>query len=336
MKRALQICIDLGSSLTKAIYILDGKIHWISQENAVLEERIRDIAGNSCVIEFNGRAWTVGASALDGPQETRTDLKKSLDASLRSLGMLGKVIEQENLTEVNVDLCIFLPEGERRFFQALENNVSKGVYNSTFNGLKPNVTLKRIRVMPEGAGIAAGMPKDEDAIALMWGHKDCSILYVSQGRVIPEKSKTLTGRGMIALIKKCPIMISDELILSELICKESNNNSGLRQAFQNPSELAEARDALKAAKKQVWPRILKELDRFRPLSTAEKIYVTGGSHPVWTAELKKKYGQKLRFFRDELEQMALAFPALAASEKTVLRNRFTDSYLFMKSTELEG
>lgn len=332
MQRALKICIDLGSSLTKACYLLDGKIHWLCQENAVVQDRIRDLAGNSCLIEFAGKAWTVGASAIEGPQETNVHLKKASDASLRTLGMLGKVIEKEKLTDASVELNVLLPEGERRFFPTLEANLEKGFYGSTFNGLKPKLVLKKIRVLPEGAGIASNI-KDREALVLMCGHKDISILFVSNGQIVPDKSLTLTGKGMIALVKRCGINISSELILSTLICREVKNKNGLRQQFTNKDDLASARLSLKSAKQQVWQRLSDSLDRFPDLATASKIFVTGGSFPVWTPELKKKYGPKLRFFKDELEQMSAALPELNTPELTGYKNRFTDSYLFIKGIE---
>lgn len=335
MDREIEICTDLGLSLGKGCYALDKKLHWIAQDNAVLDEKVRDLAGTSCVIEYAGKAWTVGASAMTGPHETMLHLKKSEQASLRALGMLGAVLDLEKFTEGYVDLTVLLPEGERRFFKTLETNLQKGFYNATFNGLKPNMKLRRVRVLPEGSGVASQIP-DREAIALMFGHKDASILFVSQGRIIPEKSLTLTGKGMIALINECGINISDELVLSTLICREVRNRNGLRQRFTDKKELAAARQTLAAAKAKVWGRISKEFDQFSNLVTANKIYVTGGSHPVWTPELKKKFGPKLRFFKSELEEMATALPELSEPEYTGYKNRFTDSYLLIKGAGSNG
>lgn len=329
MDRDLTICTDLGSSLGKGCYCIDHKLHWIAQDNAVEEERVRDLTSDSCVIEFNSRAWTVGSSAGNGIHETNIHQQKAEQASLRALGMLGKAIEVESFTEGYVDLTVLLPKGEQRYFKTLEKNLAKGIYGSTFNGIKPNVKVRRIRVLPEGSGIASQV-KDTEAIVIMFGHKDISILYVRDGRVIVKQSLTLTAMGMIALINKCGIFVSDELILATLICREVRNKNGLKLAFSDKEELKNARQILKNAKAEVWPKISAKFDGFRPLTTATKIYVTGGSHPVWGPELKAKFGNKLRFFKDELEAMSTALPELNAPEYTGYKNRFTDSYLLIK------
>ena len=329
MDRELRICTDLGSSLGKGCYDLEGILRWIAQENAIKEEKIRDLAGDSCVIEFKGKAWTVGASAVYGLHETALHKKKAEQASLRALGMLGKVIEDEQFTEGYIDLTVLLPQGEQRYFQALETNLEKGVYGSTFNGLKPNLKLRRVRVMPEGSGIASQIP-DREAVALMFGHKDISILIIKHGQIAAEQSLTLTGLGMIALINNCGINISDELTLSTLICREVRTKKGLAQRFSDKEELKAAKQILAAAKAKVWRTILQEFASCPHLTTATKIYVTGGSHPVWGPELKTKFGTRLRFFKNELEEMSAALPELNTPEFTGYKNRFTDSYLWVK------
>ncbi|ABW31982.1 ParM/StbA family protein [Acaryochloris marina] len=335
MDRDLTICTDLGSSLGKGCYYIDNNLHWIAQDNAVEEEKIRDLTADSCVIEYKDRAWTVGASAGNGIYETNIHQQKAEQASLRALGMLGKAIETENFTEGYVDLTVLLPQGEGRYFKTLEANLEKGIYGSTFNGLKPNVKVRRVRVLPEGSGIASQI-QDAEAIAIMFGHKDISILYVREGRVITKQSLTLTGMGMIALINECGIHVSDELILATLICREVRNKNGLKLAFSDKEELQSARRILKSAKAKVWPKISERFDRFRPLTTATKIYVTGGSHPVWGPELKAKFGPKLRYLKTELEEMSAAFPDLSAPEFSGYKNRFTDSYLLIKGGTYES
>ncbi|BDM82840.1 ParM/StbA family protein [Acaryochloris marina] len=332
MDRDLTLCTDLGSSLGKGCYDIDNVLHWIAQDNAVEEEKIRDLDSESCVIEFNGRAWTVGSSAGYGPHETSLHKNKAEEASLRTLGMLGKVIETENFTEGYIDLTVLLPQGERRYFRTLEKNLEKGVYGSTFNGLKPNLKLRRVRVLPEGSGAASQIP-DQEAMAIMFGHRDISVLRVKNGLIQAEKSLTLSNLGMIKLISECGIHISDELILATLICREVRNKNGFKHAFSDKEELKASRQILKNAKAKVWRLISKEFDGFPHLATATKVYVTGGSHPVWGPELKAKFGPKLRFFKNEIEEMSAALPELNAPEYSGYKNRFTDSYLLIKGAE---
>ncbi|WP_235113071.1 ParM/StbA family protein [Acaryochloris sp. 'Moss Beach'] len=322
----------MGSSLGKGCYDIDSVLHWIAQDNAVEEEHVRDLDSESCVIEFNGRAWTVGSSAAYGLHETALHKNKAEEASLRTLGMLGKIIESERFTEGYVDLTVLLPQGERRYFRTLESNLAKGIYGSTFNGLKPNVKVRRVRVLPEGSGVALQI-QDQEAMAIMFGHKDISLLRVKNGLIQAEKSLTLSNLGMIKLISECGIHISDELILATLICREVRNKNGFKHAFSDKEELKGARQILKAAKAKVWRLISKELDGFPHLATATKIYVTGGSHPVWGPELKAKFGPKLRYLKNEIEEMSAAFPDLSAPEYSGYKNRFTDSYLLIKGSQ---
>lgn len=124
MDEEIKICTDLGSSLGKGCYDLRGVLHWIALENAINQEKVRDFDGDSCVIEFKGKAWTIGAIAVYGLHETVLHKNKAEQASLRLLGLLGKVIENENFTEGYIDLTVLLPQGERRFFKSEEEMAS--------------------------------------------------------------------------------------------------------------------------------------------------------------------------------------------------------------------
>lgn len=332
MDTEIRICADLGSSLGKGSYTIENKSGWIAQENAIAEEHIKDPASDSCVIEFKGKAWTIGSSAVYGQHETALHKKKADEASLRTLGMVGKIIERESFNEGYIDLTVLLPVGERRFFEALQNNLQTGLYGATFNGIKPDIKVRKIRVLPEGSGVASQIP-DESAAVLMFGHKDISLLLVKYGAVVERQSLTLTGLGMMALINECPINVSDELILAKLICKEVRTKKAFSQYFSDKEQARAAKQTLTATKVKVWQRINRELSSYAQLTDASKVYVTGGSWPVWEPELKAKFKAKLRFFKPEIERMGNVYPELNEPEYNGYKNRLTDSYLMVEGAK---
>lgn len=346
MVYTLTCVTDLGSSLGKGCYMIDKgppndaegfvggfqretpRKGWITQANAVDEEKHRDLTPDSCTIEIRGKAWTVGESARYGLHETRVRAAKSNTASIRVLGMLGKVIEQENFTEGSLDLRILLPVGERKTFQQLEDNLIKALYEVRLNGVKPALRLNRVRVYPEGSGVAQRVTVP-DALVLMFGHKDISIVPVRNRVIQSSACQTITGMGMIALINEFPCYINDELLLAEFLHLEAVGKGGLKRLVGEDS-LEKARMNFKQAKKRTWRRILQQLTLEPKVNTVSKIYVTGGSMRVWMPELKATFGGRLAFFADSLKSMIAAYPDMQEPKNKEIKPRFTDSFLLME------
>ena len=257
---------------------------WVTQANAVDEEKHRDLTPDSCTIEVRGRAWTVGESARYALHETRVRAAKSNTASIRVLGMLGKIIEQEDFTEGSLDLRVLLPVGERKTFQQLEDNLTKALYEVRLNGIKPSLRINRVRVYPEGSGVAQQVTVP-DALVLMFGHKDISIVPVRNRVIQSSACQTITGMGMIALINEFPCYINDELLFAEFLHLEAVGKGGLKRLVGEDS-LEKARMNFEQAKKRTWRRILQQLMLEPKVNTVSKIYVTGGSMRVWLPELK--------------------------------------------------
>ena len=349
MVYTLTCVADLGSSLGKGCYTIDKgppngaegfvggfqrdtpRKGWITQANAVDEEKHRDLAPDSCIIEIRGRTWTVGESACYGLHETRIRAAKSNMASIRVLGMLGKVIEQENFTEGSLDLRVLLPVGERKSFQQLEDNLTKALYEVRLNGIKPSLRINRVRVYPEGAGVAQSVTVP-DALVLMFGHKDISIVPVRNQVIQSHACQTITGMGMIALINEFPCPINDELLLAEFLHLEAVGKGGLERLLGegNLENLDRAKADFQQAKKKTWRRILQQLMLEPKVKTASKIYVTGGSMRVWFPELKETFGSRLAFFTDSLKSMIAAYPDMQKPKNKEIKPRFTDSFLLME------
>lgn len=339
------ICVaDVGSSEGKCCWEIDKgppndakgfqrdtpRKGWITQANAIDEEKHRDLAPDSCTVEIRDRAWTVGESARYGLQETRVRAAKSNTASIRVLGMLGKVIEQENFTEGSLDLRVLLPVGERKSFHQLEDNLTKALYEVRLNGIKPSLRINRVRVYPEGAGVAQNVTVP-DALVLMFGHKDISIIPVRNQVIQSNACQTITGMGMIALINKFPCHINDELLLAEFLHMEAVGKGGLKRLLGDEN-LDKARADFAQAKKKIWRRILQELMLEPQVKTASKVYVTGGSMRVWYPELQATFGKRLTFFADSLKSMMATYPDMQKPENKELKPRFTDSFLLMEGS----
>lgn len=337
----LTVAADVGSSLGKCCYrIEDGppkdipgfgseksRRGWLAQANAVDEERHRDLAPDSIAIEVKDRCWTIGESAQYVTHETPVRAAKSSTASLRVLGMVGKVLEREDISEANIDLRVLLPVGERRSFQQLEGLLTKALYEVKFNGNKPKLRVNSVRVYPEGAGVAQKVGV-VDALVLMFGHKDVSLLPVLKNNIQATNCRTLTGMGMVSLINEFPCFINDELLLAEYLHLEAVGKKGLKRLMGEES-LEKGRQNFAQAKARVWRRILQKLSQEPKLNTVSKIYVTGGSMRVWDKELKAKFGGRIAYFKDPLKEMVKVFSDFQKPENKELTPRFTDSYLLM-------
>ena len=346
MVYTLTVAADMGSSLGKGCYTIDKgppndaegfvggfqrdtpRKGWITQANAVDEEKHRDLTPDSCTIEVRGRAWTVGESARYALHETRVRAAKSNTASIRVLGMLGKILEQEDFTEGSLDLRVLLPVGERKTFQQLEANLTKALYEVRLNGVKPSLRINRVRVYPEGAGVAQRVTVP-DALVLMFGHKDISIVPVRNQVIQSSACQTITGMGMIALINEFPCHINDELLLAEFLHMEAVGKGGLKRLV-GEDNLENACMNFEQAKKRTWRRILQQLMLEPKVNTVSRIYVTGGSMRVWLPELKEAFGSRLAFFADSLKSMISAYPDMQEPRNKEIKPRFTDSFLLME------
>lgn len=342
MPTVLKAALDLGQSLGKGCWEVEERPQekakgftpkvkrqgWLSQENAIDQELHQDLKPDSATVEAGGKVYTVGASGRYTTMETNTREAKSRNAGIRVLGMLAKVLEAAEVTDGELDLRILLPAGERKYFKKLQDQITKALYGVKLNGAKFDLTLKSVRVYPEGTGVAQEVPSSE-ALILMFGHKDISILPVARRVIQSEACSTLTGLGMIALLNEFPCSVNDELLLAELLHLESVGKGGLKRLVP-PDELEEAKADFVKAKARIWRRIWELLNREPKIQTSPQIYVTGGSMRVWQKELKAAFGKRLTFFKSPLIALAEAHPDLDLPENKELKPRFTDSFLLVQ------
>lgn len=341
MPGRLTVALDIGSSLGKGCWRVDrGSPHegkgfdsdqpcrgWMTQANAVDGEMVHNLKPDSCTVELGDKAWTVGESAKYKPLETNTRTSKAKKAGVRVLGMLGKVLEQAGLEDGELDLRILLPVGESRSFSALEQKITRSIYEVRLNGVKPKLKIKSVRVFPEGAGVARQVT-DPRALVLMCGHRDMSVLHVMNSVIQSEACQTFTGMGMIALINEFSSYETDELMLAEFLHLEAVGKKGLSKLI--PDDIERSQRDFAKAKSKVWRRITDQFEGEPLMRTSPKIYVTGGSMRVWQKEFKTLLGSRLCYFRNPLSELVKAYPDFNKPENKELKPRFTDSFSLMQ------
>lgn len=341
MDEEIIVSLDGGSSLGKGCWrVVTGSPHggkgfssnarqgWISQANAVDQELHSHLDPDSVTVELRAKTWTVGTSARYKSLETNVRTAKSRTAAVRVLGMLGKALEDSEITQGTLDLRILLPAGERRSFKKLEQDITQALYEVKLKGKGIALTIKSVRVYPEGAGVAQSIA-DPIAIILMFGHKDLSILPVNSGVIQTEACQTLTGMGMVALINEFPCPINDELLLAKHLHLESVGKKGLSSLFTG-DQLSRAKKDFQRSKERIWRRIWDQLEAEPLVKASPKIYVTGGSFRVWQKELSSTFGKRLVFLKSSLEDLTETYPDFDEPQNKELKPRFTDSFLLMR------
>lgn len=337
--------IDGGSSLGKASYKIvipaptpsgeqneqtapTVKHGWIMQANAIDEEDYTDLNPDSSTVTLKGKTWTVGSSARYITHETNLRAAKSSTILIRVLGMLGLILKKEGITQTNLKLKVLLPVGEQNNFKAIEQLLTKALFEVAFNGSKPGIRPSSVRVFPEGAGVARSIDLPS-ALVLMFGHKDISILPVRSQGIQAEACRTLAGLGMVALINAFPCNLKDELLVAEFLHKEATTGKGL-VSLVGEDGLEGAKHNFAGAKAKVWRRVLQQLSEEPNIKTAPKIYITGGSAALWKDELKTAFGNRLVYLTEPCREMTKLFPELKQAENKALQTRFVDSYLLLR------
>ena len=227
LSNKLLVCIDLGTSLIKIVYLVNGKkvgYMLIDPEHLALSnasaEHLPTDAGmglpedNAWVrLSDDGDCHLLGRVARDYQAFPNFKIQKWKIATPKILGAIGAIAEKENLgTELTLDLAVLMPYGEIKSAPHLKKELVDSLGGFYFRHQEVIVELARYQCVPEATGLAIGelsasSAKGKNLLYLMFGHRNTSLLCFRRGSLSQSESST-TNLGFYDLINKMADKVS--------------------------------------------------------------------------------------------------------------------------------
>lgn len=237
------LSIDPGASQTKIIYKIDQQSNpqyfLMSPEVQLISKEVLKIHLQSKNmftlinevpfdwIEINNQIYVLGEAAQEFRLVTQIKELKYENAIYKTLGIIGKIVEDNLLTKKVVDiyLSVLLPANEYSDRDRFSKKLSQLVENYLFNNKRIKAKLKYILCRPEGTGIAAltiadkGLDwfKNNNVGILMMGHRNISGLVLTNGSLKKYDSPIIGFSNLFDGVKKIKSGL-DEQIIHNAIC----------------------------------------------------------------------------------------------------------------------
>jgi len=307
----LTVYIDLGSSETRCVFWRDGvQVLWMSPQVVPL-----DAAGLSrfdleglgvppeerAFLEVGGSAFAVGTLARLHRGRSYLEAPKADWAVVKVLAALGVILgEQAQPQSEVVDLGVLLPLEEYwRDGSAFREQLVDAVQSFRFRGHKTCCTLRRLEVLPEGAGIfywhaarleRGGWDFRRRVIAvLVLGHRNLSVLTFDHGNPPLASNSTSSGPGYIEVLARCaehlPGVPAEDANLLEAVVERR-----VRFRAQGRVEAVDLDAARQQGEKLYLSRVREFLKGAVPVQGAPDVLICGGPAQQLKAELIDVFG----------------------------------------------
>ena len=347
MTTKLVIAVDLGASLTKCFYkfVSDGvpsAANYKTFCSALRRitpsqyERNQYADDNTSIVFISGEYWAAGENARETVTNVNVRSPKWRDAIPKVLAIIGQVLSENLLidskTELHIELGVLLPLNEMGDAPELANRLREALYEFGHNGRQVSCTLvEGVQVSPEGYGFRLFAKRYPSGVA-MFGHRDFTWAHVADKTVSIADSRTLTGWGMLRLVKEISYTFVDELWAAAAICAagETLLDKPLLKVVR-PEDLARVKLEIPEARALVWSQLWDELSA-TSIQSVDLVFAAGGNAAFWRPELKKALGSRLSMGGEVINEIRSRFPAL---EKSPLLYRLADCYGFFKNLEPE-
>lgn len=223
---SISISVDLGASLVKAFYQVDGRLGAVAMEPQTLEipiDSIRDrknsagalnasLPEDDAWLTYKKRAETgVVLGHLAKQFNIAPELKqlKYEKGSPKLLAVIGAIIQKECLDtseDIEIKVSVLLPYGEYVNREKLERQFKSEARNYYFRNQKINLNVEKFVCIPEGGGLIAGLTREKgeewfahrSVVVLMCGHRNTSVLIFDRGSL--SRSSQTTDLGFINLV----------------------------------------------------------------------------------------------------------------------------------------
>ena len=345
MTATLTLAVDLGASLTKAIYRLSiddsppidrvmtacSAVSRITPSSFFNRQYADD---NTALVSFEDTYWMVGVAAQQTVSITNARTLKRRDAIAKILALVGQVAFKHNvaLKDLTLHLGVLLPLDEMKGCESLEIQLSKHLYAFGFNGEDTGCgEVAGLSISPEGYGYAQ-LAEQDAAIVLMFGHRDAASLYINQKSVSSSESRPLPGWGMIKLINLMNYPFKDELGAAKAIFNVGDDFTKQKPLLKiiPPDQVSRVLVQLQEARALAWDLLWDELLDSH-INKAEQVFVAGGNAFYWKPELKKALGSRLSTGLSLIKELHQRFPELSEKNKSSLVYRCADCFAFWKT-----
>ncbi len=210
--KKLVVCIDLGTSLIKVVYWVNGVVKWLIVEPEYIRlpysaaEKLPVNSGfglpeNSAWIKYQesqADCHLVGRLASDYKAFTRFKTLKWETATPKILATIGAIFEREKLPplekKVKLVLGVLLPVEEMGAHERLLLELTQTFENGFYFREEPlSLSVTSISIVPESSGLTLHDTQLETFTSynwgyLMWGHKHAAFSFYRQGTLSKRES----------------------------------------------------------------------------------------------------------------------------------------------------
>ncbi len=315
------VSIDLGSSLTKAVWSLYDDRHrpdlqFLTIEPEVMQcsekhlntyrsKRINIYATERediwVKLDNSETAFAVGYLAQNLLVDINLKALKYESALYKILAVLG-IIAQKQKSQIGVNLLVMLPWSEWNDQTKLKEQLHTAVKSFWFRGKRIKLNLKNCRCLPEGSGVTlkrylGASQATKTVVTLVFGHRNTSCLVFGRGVLIEGDT---TNQGFHRLIEKILTLTSgqDRKQLTQIVYQlgdpldRDNSLVYLLCKSQNPShqqrEAIELVDAIQQAQIYYWELINQWLLTKIP-AKVDEIVIAGGAAKYLYARLGHRF-----------------------------------------------
>jgi len=226
-KEKMLLSLDPGNSTSKMLYQIyrghkDALIKYMimGPECLALSSESADFFANGMFagrsednawvrLKKDGEIMVLGRMAREYRATSRIKPLKAMTMIPKILAAIGAIAEKEELGQkIELDLSFLLPYGEIASKRKLELSLRDSLSEFYFRDRKYEVSLNRLKMMPEGSGAAMlKLAIDQENFMetnqgfVMFGHRNTSLLVFERGSFSSTKSST-TPLGFYNFVDK--------------------------------------------------------------------------------------------------------------------------------------
>lgn len=268
------------------------------------------------------------------PGRLMTNKRKFTDCLVKIFAALGYMAVCGFGTEEPIPLTIgvLLPYNELEDKKLLAEWIRKTIQTFDFDGIPiRNLTVDKIRIMPEGTGIYKEYKAER---VLICGHRDVTLMAFEDGKMLGRETQTFPESGFHDYLEEIRFPIGYELRASKAIFDAGRNLNAkhllsLTQT-KGTDELQQLSEAIANAREQYWTARSGQL-RSVSYEGVKSIAISGGTANYFNQELTGLYrsmGIKCHWCKDLMLEF---YERFGLEKKTALLHRFADCYGFFKT-----
>lgn len=310
----LRLSVDLGASLVKALYQIEGRLGAITMDPQLMSLPLASLRSYKNSLSMadtllpEDDAWlafkkssdeciVLGYLAKQFKAGAKLDQLKYEQATPKLMAIVGSISQKEGLEgEIDLLAAVLLPYGEYVNREQLKKEFERKAKSYYFRDKKFNVCTELFTCLPEGGGLIANLTRvngDEwfavrKVVVLMCGHRNTSLLIFDRGG-LNSQSQT-TDLGFIRLVESIiqRTTLNDTDVLTKRVYELGNDVTSrkdslrvLIRAFQAEHINDEARhlaEVIAAARQEYWILLRNWLESTIPKELDELIIAGGASY----------------------------------------------------------